>query len=593
MSVSTNADRSEVIVSTSDNVYLFRGSTARDVLKGLPNAPEGKESTQVCLHEGLLKAPIIMDFVPSECRPQDVLNYSSAAEIVEKLAKIASQVATVLCTAKLVPFLEFLNDDRSHKEKLVFPIILYAGCLISLPALGGARYLSGSRSVSYLMERYPSLKERYSRGHEMLVDGSLTYSHVLDALTAILFIRSRPRPVHHPHWLCSIALESGKVSSTRFHYGEPCSDLMPSPSLGTSIAVADYTTFGWIKRIDRVTFPVKGIHLFEAVPSVTLGMIRGAGIDMDHATARRKAAFECIERNVAASVRDLTVEATARELGVEIERFLPYADYQYSEKEFPYRRLELDTPIHWLPASTFEREEKTWIPASLISLDRSVNAIPLAPLSSYGIAAHSTLERAEIAALMELVERDVVTRSYFSGKMKELVLEEFVPELAEIVAGSPILLRAYVCEALELAPVAVVAVIDAAGFAALGSGCGHSLEDAVRGACFNAIGTYVYRATNKRLFKFANCWLEHSPPIRTKRHSLMITMPALIDRYKPLLVPLSGSTWSSLGIWVVGVWSGCAHDRPSSDQPIQIRKWNPTAFERGQLVREVAMLSTH
>ena len=136
----------------------------------------------------------------------------------------------------------------------------------------------------------------------------------------------------------------------------------------------------------------------------------GGGSGLSAGDARAAAIGEAVERYSACIVDpDACVVATARELGaaaVDPARFALFSARQYASVDFPYARFDADTRLAWVEGVSLPRGERAWLPAQLVHLAGHEDEPPICRTTSSGLACHSTFERAAVAALLELLERD-------------------------------------------------------------------------------------------------------------------------------------------------------------------------------------------
>ena len=126
-----------------------------------------------------------------------------------------------------------------------------------------------------------------------------------------------------------------------------------------------------------------------------------------------KSLGEAIERYCAASVDpDALTLARFRDLdrtAVRPEAWGLFADAQFDDPEFLAARFDDDTPVCWTPGFSLTHDRPVLVPASL-------TFIPYVPMAgegrflpwqtSTGLASHTSLARAALKGLLEVIERD-------------------------------------------------------------------------------------------------------------------------------------------------------------------------------------------
>jgi ribosomal protein S12 methylthiotransferase accessory factor len=139
----------------------------------------------------------------------------------------------------------------------------------------------------------------------------------------------------------------------------------------------------------------------------------GNAAALDPDTALLKAVGESIERYCAASADcgELTLASFS---GMDAPCVPPsswalFSDAQYAASEFPVSRFREDTPIRWAKGFSLTQDRAVHVPASFVY-------IPYLPASgearivpwqvSTGLACHTSLTRAALKSLLEVLERD-------------------------------------------------------------------------------------------------------------------------------------------------------------------------------------------
>lgn len=122
---------------------------------------------------------------------------------------------------------------------------------------------------------------------------------------------------------------------------------------------------------------------------------------------------------------------TAVELGSlapPVERLNRYVPSQLEAT--PFTALTETTKLAWIRGYSIERREERYVPAAFVYLTRSWN--PEEPkldrMTSTGLAAHLTHERAVEAAALELIERYTMTRAWHSQDLGRSIAIDVLPE---------------------------------------------------------------------------------------------------------------------------------------------------------------------
>lgn len=142
----------------------------------------------------------------------------------------------------------------------------------------------------------------------------------------------------------------------------------------------------------------------------------GAGVAADRTRAAAKAMGEAVERysaaNYAADRFPLASIRSASFNCVASEEFALFSAQQYREARFPFSPFHEETVVRWVPALDLFAGETTHVPAAMTFLpyigmdnrgERSIS-----PQMSTGLACHTSLTRAALAAACEVIERDAI-----------------------------------------------------------------------------------------------------------------------------------------------------------------------------------------
>lgn len=150
--------------------------------------------------------------------------------------------------------------------------------------------------------------------------------------------------------------------------------------------------------------------LFDSEDQATTG---GAAVARSPRAARHRAIGEALERysieRPPPAVVTGTVETVDGALWWE-----PHTDAQYDDDELSCRRLTADAELDWVPVTHLEDGTHRHVPASTVYLGVSEHG-PTAEVTSTGAACHTTLPRAVLGGLLEVVERDATVVSLLNG----------------------------------------------------------------------------------------------------------------------------------------------------------------------------------
>lgn len=175
--------------------------------------------------------------------------------------------------------------------------------------------------------------------------------------------------------------------------------------------------------------------------------VNGSGLNFSGDTASRASIGEAVERysgNYIPLDRLLTASENALTHGgqphVPFARFLQFTDTQHSASTWPFAAYHPNDDIPWVDAKTLGMSGNSiLLPAESVylNLTRVTRCPSHLPVPLAGIAAHTTYEAAQTAALLEVIERDATMRFWHGGHpARQLVdLPHSVDE--ELVRGVP------------------------------------------------------------------------------------------------------------------------------------------------------------
>lgn len=164
--------------------------------------------------------------------------------------------------------------------------------------------------------------------------------------------------------------------------------------------------------------------------------VAGGAALFDHDRARQAAIGEAVERYCGNAVPETLVRSSYRDLkrpAVDPERLALYSAEQYTAKGFPFVPMTRDLEIEWVPGRRLDSGDDVLVPASLVYLNYRRRPHTNAHANA-GIAAGRTLAEAEQAALLEVLERDAVTRWWMSGEPATGIEAPVVRALSEATA---------------------------------------------------------------------------------------------------------------------------------------------------------------
>lgn len=164
----------------------------------------------------------------------------------------------------------------------------------------------------------------------------------------------------------------------------------------------------------------------------------GFGKGVTQSDALGSAVGEALEQYAASQVRPQNLyRATFRE--IEQQAFDPrwlclYNEDQYERPGFPYRRFDLDRPLHWTLGHWLDTSEPVYLPAFAVWLASAFDEEALCQVTSNGLAAGSSVEDAAFHATLELYERDAFLNSWIAFAPKvAIALDDLEPPIVGII----------------------------------------------------------------------------------------------------------------------------------------------------------------
>lgn len=172
--------------------------------------------------------------------------------------------------------------------------------------------------------------------------------------------------------------------------------------------------------------------LFDSSRQVTSG---GAAVEKDFEAGRARAIGEALERySIETTPSDATVgtlENVADPLWWE-----SYSDDQYADENFSYERLTPTDEIQWIPVKRMDDGTEVLTPAFNVYLSGEFDK-SYCEVTSTGVACHTTLPRAALGGLLEVVERDAIMATFLHDlsvpRLDWATVERAAPERTETI----------------------------------------------------------------------------------------------------------------------------------------------------------------
>ena len=274
---------------------------------------------------------------------------------------------------------------------------------------------------------------------------------------------------------------------------------------------------GIIRRVGRQSLPPEapaslvtyGAEVADArqfAPVAVDLVAMGASFD-DAELARRAAIGEAVERycgNIVPSVglRQSSYDDLARsgEIAVDPQSLALYSDAQYATLGFPFLRFSRELKVQWRAGVRLTDRCACWVPASLAYINYFAGRWANEPCTNFviysGVAAGESREQAELAGLLEVIERDATTIWWHSGSPCEAIDPED-PILTATLAspGNRGNLRYYVVRIPSRFPIPVLGVLCEDRerlLVALGTACRLEPGEAFKKAAAEAVHLWTF-----------------------------------------------------------------------------------------------------
>jgi hypothetical protein len=496
------------------------------------------------------------------------------------------------CVSHLVPFFQFLLT-KPHRS--FTPVLAYGRHLLMGPRFDPHTQACPACFAMSLLTNLPSLRTRWQERHRIVfpperkaeVAGGLevlvrlrevdTPRVSVERLLVLDFVEGTLRDEAQVLRLCRDCAGAGELFHPVFE--------RPADLVGEFV--------GAIRRIERVATSPLSLAVMAASSEILDQRDLGGGVASSHSLAARKALFETIERVVINHTRTLLVKTTSLDAdhppSPPADDLRPYTEAQYQQTDFPLARYDECAVYLWLTGTRLRDGSSVRIPADFVLADREVFEVNrLAPPTSTGAAAFDAPFRARQAACLELVERDVVTRCWYRRALFELPTAQLVPTLAEALTSEGMVLRLFLCNDTEVAPVVVAGLFDADDLkGAVGCAAGVELHGACTSAVYNAATMLAHRLETSTLLSLSeplDLQLQSAPSL-----TISLDWDALVTRYDPIVFALSPELLRSRGAHVMRAWSPRAVGFPHLRWPLPRAQWFPDANELRRIEREIGV----
>lgn len=157
--------------------------------------------------------------------------------------------------------------------------------------------------------------------------------------------------------------------------------------------------------------------------------IKGGAVDLDYENAYKRTVGECIERyNWFNCPKERIIKSSWNDLPkdkrLNLEKYQPFSPKQYQELDFPFDRLGPNQVIDWIIMNNLKSNEQVYVPSKLIIGDKELIGPNLNSRRTNGIATSIDLKLALDSAILELIERHTISKSWLYAKdIKKLIVK--------------------------------------------------------------------------------------------------------------------------------------------------------------------------
>lgn len=406
-------------------------------------------------------------------------------------------------------------------------------------------------------------------------------------------MREASQPWYPPHSSLILDIISGKVTSevNLLKLCEICEgsseDIFHEYLKDSDELIGEL--LGGIKSISQVNSRPKSLFVAAAQSEIIPRRQLGGGVHYDFKTAAKKAKFETMERLISSNISYQTVFKKAvdfqKDEVLSEDKYRPYTLAQFADSSFELKMYEINTNYYWLKGRRLKDDRPIWVPADFVSLDSRVSANKLNPITSNGTAVYNSPQKALQNALLELVERDVVTRCWFKRDLYTLDVNNILPKIASNLKNEGLKLKMMICGCLDYSPVVVAIIYENQQFiGAAGAGTGVDLFSASESALFNAATMFAYREQTNSKVDLKDVIEGHFIEVPNKY--CVANWERIIGDYDPIVFDLSTELLKKRNIYVARAWSNRAVSFPGNDRPIPLNLWDPSDVELMNLKKE-------
>lgn len=579
--ISYSEDKTQCIYSDERQVRVVEASAGQSLLTSFESGMRGRIAWE-------------NHSIASDC---EAVTPGAIWALEEDLVRLTVPARThpyVLMTKNVNQFFSFLLRNTGTYT----PVVLYGRHLIMGPRVSGAMDTCPACFSLSLLTNIPSLSMRYENEHAIEVHPE-SIPRCASALRSLVSIRESDTPKYPAQGILIYDLLTGEIVSEERAVAlcgscAESSSALFSPRLVNPEAVKG-SFVGLIQKLNKVNARPKTLNIFVSSGQLLQKHQLGGGVHPDRELAKRKAVFETIERFTQSRLAAKATLASISELDhpAAPEDFTLFSEEQYAAPGMKYARFEKDKRYYWLEGTLLATRRPVFLPADFIGIDYDLGRHNnLGPLKSSGAAAHETFNKALTNSCLELLERDVVSRTWFKGAVRALDASLWAPSLEDRLLNEGLELRLWLSDDMSCGPVTVCAIVEkGTGLGALGTASGLNLSEAAISAVYNAATMFAYREQTGGLLRLESLAELGLKGAGKNLDDICFHFNKFVEKYEPAFFDLTDQNLKRAGIHVVSAWSPHAVDFPNSVEPLPLRKWRPTTEESVRLEKEKSYIS--
>jgi ribosomal protein S12 methylthiotransferase accessory factor len=195
-----------------------------------------------------------------------------------------------------------------------------------------------------------------------------------------------------------------------------------------------------------------------------------------------------------------------------------FADWQYQQHDFPFKKPTKQDEIHWIKANDFINDKAIYVPAFLVYMQSLAGNRFYCPHTSTGLAAGQNAEKAIIGGLLEAGERHAFTSFWYHQEYEKYI--KYTPQMVINAYGDdPEIVQLYdnnrmkivIYDLQKYTPFETIMILmyfnhKGVSHQAIGCACRFTKKDALKKAMLE-----VYQGVEFCIYKKSIPWTLNSP----------------------------------------------------------------------------------